>query len=305
MFGVLVCFGDSLWESQMTEKKPVLLHHHLFKNAGTSIEAALRRHFGEQWRRLDGPLSENRILAVDVQRFLSHLPQTQAISSHQLSPADAPRSMLSLCLLRDPLDRLFSMYLFLNKDQRNGHVLAEQANSQGLGGFVSWMIRSVPSQVESPQARFLAGELGFRSPPGRDTLRRAQRSLAGCLVLGTVDRLRDSLSCGEHYLGEYFPGLRLGGFHLNSTSAIATCNRWHQIAESCGLSDFKILRKKLQLDEELLSFARCELEQRLARVPVPQPEEERSGYAQPDSLDSSSISGSRSAPPVIPWRSQS
>ena len=51
----------------MTKKKPVILHYHIFKNAGTTIEWIFKKNFGENAVSIDdvrnsGTLISNKVL---------------------------------------------------------------------------------------------------------------------------------------------------------------------------------------------------------------------------------------------------
>ena len=59
-----------------------LVHYHLFKNAGTSVDEMLRQNFGSQWieREFEGP--HNRPNTDAVAQFLNERPDIIALSSH-------------------------------------------------------------------------------------------------------------------------------------------------------------------------------------------------------------------------------
>ena len=62
-------------------KRPVIVHFHLFKNAGTSVDRILQRNFGDRWIEIEGP--NNKKLTQDALiDFIRENPQYDAISSH-------------------------------------------------------------------------------------------------------------------------------------------------------------------------------------------------------------------------------
>ncbi|MFV2064622.1 MAG: hypothetical protein ACC726_14100, partial [Chloroflexota bacterium] len=97
----------------------VVIHYHIFKNAGTSVDRALRTHFGSTWTTLEagdrqrdpsGHLSPERI-----RRFLDEHRTVQALSSHtaDLPPPSVEGLQLHpIIMLRHPLDRIRSIYDF-------------------------------------------------------------------------------------------------------------------------------------------------------------------------------------------------
>lgn len=66
--------------------RPVILHYHLFKNAGTSIDACLEQSFGHLWRNIDSPLGHT-ICAQQISDYLHSSPELKALSSHDAAPA--------------------------------------------------------------------------------------------------------------------------------------------------------------------------------------------------------------------------
>jgi hypothetical protein len=92
--------------------RSVIFHHHLFKNAGTSVDVALRRCFGPRWRNVEGEGRE--LTAADLAALLAGEPELRALSSHTFRPPfDVPGvRLLPIVLLRHPLDRVRSAYEF-------------------------------------------------------------------------------------------------------------------------------------------------------------------------------------------------
>ena len=65
-------------------ERPVILHFHFFKCAGTSIEHELEHHFGERLARFDRDVPFGKIFAEDLVDFVSANPAVAAITSHQM-----------------------------------------------------------------------------------------------------------------------------------------------------------------------------------------------------------------------------
>ena len=62
-------------------RRGVIIHYHLFKNAGTSVDAILRRNFGEGWASREYPPRSDGEAARE---FLASNPHIAALSSHTL-----------------------------------------------------------------------------------------------------------------------------------------------------------------------------------------------------------------------------
>src|SRR5689334_21902410 len=89
----------------------VIIHYHLFKNAGTSIDAVLRRHFGEGWASHEYP---PRSGGEAAREFLVANRHIAALSSHTLllPPPEIPDvEIIPVIFIRHPLDRMKSAYL--------------------------------------------------------------------------------------------------------------------------------------------------------------------------------------------------
>ena len=64
-----------------TARRPIIIHYHFFKNAGTSVDAILQRNFGAGWTSREYPARSTPNAASE---FLVANPQIAALSSHTL-----------------------------------------------------------------------------------------------------------------------------------------------------------------------------------------------------------------------------
>lgn len=122
--------------------RTVILHYHLFKNAGTSLDASLKEAFkkDEHWVTKEFPskLEDNNKL---VKEWILDNPKARVFSSHtaQLPPPDLEKDgvkILPLIFVRHPLDRIVSAYSFEKKQSSNtfGSVLARNTD---LSGYIN------------------------------------------------------------------------------------------------------------------------------------------------------------------------
>ncbi len=68
------------------ETRKVLVHYHLFKNAGTSVDAILRRNFGARWINTEFPPPGQANHQEAIRRLILDNPTLAAVSSHTLMP---------------------------------------------------------------------------------------------------------------------------------------------------------------------------------------------------------------------------
>src|SRR5581483_6833001 len=105
----------------------VLLHYHIFKNAGSTIDFALKQNFGDRLAYLHGDRFDSMVSDAEVVEFVSRNPAIAAISSHHLRPpAPAAPSIrfLEILIVREPLDRLCSIYDFYRRTDQLADPLA-------------------------------------------------------------------------------------------------------------------------------------------------------------------------------------
>jgi hypothetical protein len=100
------------------DTRKLLIHYHLFKNAGTSVDAILRRNFGDRWINTEFPPRSQVDHQEAIRLFLRDNPHLAAMSSHTLM-LPVPRidgiEIFPIVFVRHPLDRLKSAYEFERK----------------------------------------------------------------------------------------------------------------------------------------------------------------------------------------------
>ena len=109
----------------------VLLHYHIFKNAGSTIEDILDHSFGDRFGKLETPVGEGTISQSDLISHLNAHPGLRAFSSHQIRHPlpEAPGYLFfDICFLRDPLDRLRSFYDYFRQRPNPADPMSDLAN---------------------------------------------------------------------------------------------------------------------------------------------------------------------------------
>ncbi len=104
----------------MNEKRKVIVHNHVFKNAGTSDDHMLKDSLGERWVEWDTPNPGGKISPAELETFILDHPDIVAVSSDQAMPPlpDQHLDIYPIVFLRHPVDRAYSAYLFeWNKQQ--------------------------------------------------------------------------------------------------------------------------------------------------------------------------------------------
>jgi len=253
----------------MNSHRHVIIHYHFFKNAGTTLAAALQRHFGEQFATVDANQPGARFTGDDLLNFLREHPAITALSSHTLWPplpiADRTR-FYEVVILRHPLDRIRSIYDFYRRSEPTAHRLAPLAKQLGIQSFLTSVIRDYPYLVNNAQLRMLAVSGGRK--PRRDDLANAVTFLRNATVVGTVENYNQCLATGEHTLRKTFPGLDLSYFPKNVSQRASTLQaRLAQLEAECGTALYSELKSLNELDTELVALASQETLRRFHEMP--------------------------------------
>jgi hypothetical protein len=101
----------------------------------------LKASFGDCWTSLEGNTATALLRPRDLSHFVRNRPNIVAVSSHLLRPpAPADLNVLPVVLIRQPLDRAFSVYSQLRKNHA-GELPSEMvARRSSFAEFVLWCL---------------------------------------------------------------------------------------------------------------------------------------------------------------------
>ena len=244
----------------------VLLHYHIFKNAGSTIEDAMRRFFGKRFATLHGPNPNSILRGEHVAAFLASHPEIAAISSHHVKypkPVAPGMIVFDLCVFRDPLERLRSVYYHFRRADPVDDLSA-RAKEMDLRSFLDLLIRKHPHLVNDVQVNILANRAAYTRPPGSADLAAALGIAGDMSVISVVDLFDESLVAAEHFLQPAFPSIQLEYISQNVSPATAPGYRFR---EEVGDPIYRQLQNLNQLDGELVSQARGEVRRRFELIP--------------------------------------
>jgi len=247
----------------------VLVHYHIFKNAGTTVEEILAHSFFDRFERLDTEESDTVLPDRDLIRFVRDRVHLQAVSSHQIRYPlpEAPGILFfDLCFLRDPLDRLRSTYDYFREKPFPGLAASDLANNYGIGEFLERIVEGHPWLIQDAQVNILAGRSPDDPPAGPAELEIALRTMLATAFLGVVDCFRESLVAGAHFLRPIFPHFDLEQPAANVSGGMGgTLQSRIGAMESATKPDVwaEVLRLNA-LDRELVDRARAEVLRRYA-----------------------------------------
>ena len=187
-----------------------IIHFHIFKNAGTSIQDLLQRNFEDAYIDFDklGLNDHEEPRQTIFNRIASH-PDMLAGSSHMHFyplPEIPECRLIDLTFFRHPVDRLFSMYNFLSKDKGNQQEYFKYGNT--FESFLENMFSSRPFDSISAQTTFMASGGEYYFPASTEQRNAAIRKVRKVRFLGTVDQFNKSVQTGCHFLRPIFPHIK-------------------------------------------------------------------------------------------------
>ena len=120
--------------------RTIIVHYHIFKNAGSSVDRLLNMAFGDGWGTLEGPTPTSLLRPHDLSAFIKDHPEIVAVSSHLLRPPAPPDvRVFPVVLIRHPLDRAFSVYNHLRR-HHDGASTGTVAQRASFSQFVLWCL---------------------------------------------------------------------------------------------------------------------------------------------------------------------
>jgi hypothetical protein len=195
--------------------RTVILHYHLFKNAGTSLDQVLKDNFGDAWVTREF-LNVNRHLGntPEVEAWIREQRDAVAFSSHTMMgplPQVEGVRVVSVMLLRDPIERIKSAYRFERTQTAEtfGAVLAKHTN---LEGYVKVRL-SLPHDRQC--RNFQTQRLATLVPGPEPELERACAALGQLSVVGLVSDFSGAMAKLADALADPFPHFSWKVVHSN------------------------------------------------------------------------------------------
>lgn len=182
--------------SPPTSPRKIVIHHHIFKNAGTSIEGSLDAIYGPALRRFETDRPDGHLWPEDAAALIAEEPDLRAITSHQLHPP-APigdHEIFPLVILREPISRVRSAYLF--------EWLKQPGLTEAKGSFAEYVQQRLERPGPGVVADFQVSHLsrGFLVQQGQSwtdpeaALAQAQAYLESLPAFGLVEQFARSVA---------------------------------------------------------------------------------------------------------------
>jgi hypothetical protein len=250
----------------------VILHYHIFKNAGTAIENLLRSNFGPHFAQFEGDGLDCQLSGPGLVAWLKQHPEIRAISSHQLRypKPEAPGFVFfDLCFLRDPIDRIYSIYTFFRKHPPQSDSLSVLAHETTLGASSATWLNAV--HIWSTMSRSPC------SPPTEPTSGRRPREIWpvqrrpcwACLFRVWLTAFTKAWWPASTSGGQCFPEFDNAALPANVSRDPGSTleSRLRAMRSACGRTLYEELERLNSLDRELVRRARMEVARRFRLTP--------------------------------------
>jgi len=243
----------------MTSPDPrevVVVHHHLFKNAGTSFDALLRENFGPAWdTREFGPHGEN-----DFRAWVEDSRHVTVFSSHTapIVPLSLPGvTVLQCVLLRHPIDRIKSAYVFESKQDAD----TEGARFARSHSFAEYVQHRMDLPNDSQCRNFHVRRLSAYVSPRAGCVSPLERALVAVDTLpfvGIVEEFDESMRRFDDLVRPFVPEFKLIRAHVNASRSLGASlpATLRGIREELGEEIFERLVAANLDDIRLYTFAR-------------------------------------------------
>ncbi len=196
----------------------VIVHGHMFKNAGTTFDWSLERNFRSGFvdHRDDKAMKEGHEY---LRGFIHGHPKLKALSSHHMQfpePKMNDIEILPAVLFRHPIDRVKSVYKF-ERQQESDTPGAIAAKEMGFSDYVKWRLTEAPGPtIRDFQTRYCTRLRATpMKPVSNERFEEARAFINRLRLLGIVERYDESMVVFEEYLKEYSPKINLAYVRQN------------------------------------------------------------------------------------------
>ncbi|MGD0105008.1 MAG: hypothetical protein ABSC06_13345 [Rhodopila sp.] len=248
----------------------LILHHHIFKNAGSTLDFSLAAQFGTAFAHLEN--ERKYIREKELGDFVDRNIHIKAISSHNFYGAGFEQALgvrgycaFNLALVRRPFQRLLSIYKYFRRIPVSSDLI-RAAVQLDFAGFVQLLIDQYPHMVDNPQVNTLANHGFYRRAVSEDDLEVAWARYNQFALCAPVERYDDAMVVLEYFNSPvYAPGgLNMAYIRQNVSEALSGTNEVDQLILG---EDREWLIKSHRFDQCIWELANTELDRRIAIVP--------------------------------------
>jgi len=251
------------------ERRPVLVHAHMFKNAGTTFDWSLQRSFSEAFldHRDDDSMRKG---AKFLGPFLRQEKELKAISSHWITfpvPELDDIDIRLALLFRDPIERIRSVYNFERRQEPAETPGAKMAKELEFVEYVKWRLQSAPGPaIKNFHTRYCSGD--YFGENLEAMYEASVATIRSTPLVGLVHRYEESMVLFEHHLQQTFPDLDLSWQRKNTTEGnLPSLTERRQRVERELESIMDLVLESNRFDIQLYEEVEKQFERSLSRIP--------------------------------------
>jgi hypothetical protein len=247
----------------MTADRPVLVHYHIFKNAGSSVDFALERSFGSGWTSFEGRHAHDVQTSEQLRQFLEDRPEIHAVSSHLARPPLPFPGCKPILFLRHPLLRARSVYEFVRRNPEQQEHTPDQPDT--FSEYVRWALESGRTEGGNNVLNYQVIHLSdaswrthiLKSEAWIQDLAQAKSLLESWGIVGIVEDYKMSTRRFQAAYARYFPRFDFVDVRANRTSSEIPdiASQTAAMREELGPALFHRLTEANQLDLDLYNWA--------------------------------------------------
>lgn len=254
-------------------RRVVIIHNHLFKNAGTTLDGALAREFGAAFvdHRDDAAMQQGPRY---LEEYLRDHPGVAALSTHHLAlplPVIDGVQFAVITMFRHPIERVTSVYAFERKQEHSPNPGPRKARESSLAEYVAWRLDPLvgPTIRNFHVVKCLPPRLDFLAMPDAADESNALAFARSLAMLGLVERFDESMVLFEEALRPHFPRINLSCVALNVGQSVAESRgeRVRKLREALGEAGFERLETANAPDLRLYAGVVEEFDRRFAALP--------------------------------------
>lgn len=207
-----------------TPANTILLHCHICKNGGSTIDNILRKNFGARTLSYEGPYTHNFLLTKTILEIAARVKDEEiaSISSQHLGlppPKHVSIKFIPLIMVREPLDRLGSMYAFYRNSKINYNHDSLLAKRECLKNFTAILLESgIDSSFSNFQCQFFLANYWPPKYPSEKNWETVVNNLEETKCVGLVEMFDESMVIWEEYLRNLFQTIDLSYEKQNVSS---------------------------------------------------------------------------------------
>ena len=250
----------------------MIVHNHIFKNAGTTIDWALAKNFGTTFvdHREDHLMRQG---ASYLGPYLSENRHIKALSSHHLAmplPELVGVRTMMVMMFRDPLERVTSVYKFERAQELSSHPGVIHAKKYAFGEYIVWRMRpDVGPTIRNFHVRkTLPSKKISQVVISNQDMLEAKQFVKSVELLGLVERFDESMVLFEESLKRTFPSIDFSYVAQNVGQEASEKKelRLERLKTEIGDEIFELLLNNNLQDLQLLAFVEEVFVSRISKV---------------------------------------